>query len=76
MLTQRPADETPKPSRRDFLKTAWTGTAAAAAFGAFTLSAEEAQAASFDAEYDIVVVGAEVAACRRRSFHAGMATRY
>ncbi len=57
MPKQRPADETPKPSRRDFLKTAGAGTAAAAAFGAFTVSAEEVQAASFDAEYDIVVVG-------------------
>ena len=41
-------------SRRRFLKAAGAGTAAA--FGAVTLSAKEAQAA-FDAEYDIVVCG-------------------
>jgi hypothetical protein len=43
-------------SRRRFLKAAGAGSAAAA-FGALTLSAEEASAATFDAEYDIVVCG-------------------
>jgi hypothetical protein len=49
--------KTPDASRREFLKVAGAGTAAAAAFGAATLSAGEANAASFDAEYDIVVCG-------------------
>jgi 3-oxosteroid 1-dehydrogenase len=43
-------------SRREFLKVAGIGTAAAT-FGVITLSANETRAASFDAEYDIVVVG-------------------
>jgi hypothetical protein len=51
------ARKTASASRRQFLKAAGAGTAAAAAFGAVTLSAKEAQAASFDAEYDIVVCG-------------------
>ncbi|MGH8629339.1 MAG: twin-arginine translocation signal domain-containing protein, partial [Burkholderiales bacterium] len=38
-------------SRRKFLKAAGAGTATAA-FGAVTLSAKQAQAAAFDAEYD------------------------
>jgi len=43
-------------SRRDFLKVAGAGTAAAT-FGVMTLSATEAQAQTFDAEFDIVVCG-------------------
>lgn len=43
-------------TRREFLKAATAGTAAAT-FGAVTLSSKDAQAASFDAEYDIVVCG-------------------
>jgi predicted oxidoreductase len=57
MPRQKPSGKTPKPTRRDFLKTAGVGTAAAATFGAITLDAAEAQAASFDAEYDVVVAG-------------------
>src|SRR5258708_5953612 len=50
-------NETPDSSRRDFLKVAGAGTAAAT-FGAITLSGKEAAAAeAFDAEYDIVVCG-------------------
>jgi imidazolonepropionase-like amidohydrolase len=45
------------PTRRDLLKAAGAGTAAAATFGAITLSARDAPAASFEAQYDIVVVG-------------------
>jgi len=44
-------------SRRNFLKAAGTGAAAAATFGTVTLSAKEAQAQTFDAEYDIIVCG-------------------
>lgn len=50
-------------SRRDFLKTSGAGLAAGASaatigtFGALTLSSEDAQATTFDAEYDIVVAG-------------------
>lgn len=44
-------------ARRKFLKAAGAGTAAAATFGAVTLSSKEAQAATFDAEYDVVVCG-------------------
>ena len=43
-------------SRRDFLKLAGAGTAAAT-FGTIVLEPAEAQTASFDAEYDIVVAG-------------------
>ena len=43
--------------RREFLRTAGAGAAAAATFGTITLSANEVQAQSFDAEYDIVVCG-------------------
>jgi 3-oxosteroid 1-dehydrogenase len=43
-------------SRREFIKTAGVGTAAAA-FGAVRLSAEAAETSAFDAEYDIVVCG-------------------
>ena len=43
-------------TRRGFLKAATAGTAAAT-FGAVTLGPKEAQAASFDAEYDVVVCG-------------------
>jgi len=42
--------------RREFLKTASAG-AAAASFGAVTLSSKEVKAETFDAEYDIVVCG-------------------
>lgn len=45
-----------KRSRRDFLRVAGGG-AAAATFGVVTLSAKQAQAQSFDAQYDIVVCG-------------------
>ena len=45
-----------KRTRREFLKAAGAGTAAAA-FGTVTLSAKEVQAATFDAEYDVVVCG-------------------
>jgi 3-oxosteroid 1-dehydrogenase len=43
-------------SRRNFIKAAGAGTAAAA-FGAVTLSAKAAEEVKFDAEYDIVVCG-------------------
>ena len=43
-------------SRRGFLKAAGLGTAAVT-FGTVTLGANEAKAASFDAEYDVVVCG-------------------
>lgn len=43
-------------ARRGFLKAATAGTAAAT-FGTVTLSAKEAQAATFDQEFDIVVCG-------------------
>src|SRR5713226_1179895 len=57
MRKKQPSAETPNPSRRDVLKAAGVGTAAAATFGAITLDASEAQAANFDADYDVVVVG-------------------
>jgi hypothetical protein len=56
MSTQKAAKQKQGASRRDFLKAAAAGTAAAT-FGAITLSAKDAQAASFDEEYDIVVAG-------------------
>ena len=46
-----------KRSRRDFLRVAGGGAAAAATFGVVTLSPKQAQAQSFDAEYDMVVCG-------------------
>src|SRR5260370_1196037 len=46
----------PAASRRNFIKAAGAGTAAAA-FGAVTLSAKAADQLKFDAEYDIVVCG-------------------
>ncbi|MPW19330.1 FAD-dependent oxidoreductase [Paraburkholderia sp. CNPSo 3157] len=46
----------PATSRRNFIKAAGAGTAAAA-FGAVTLSAKAADQLKFDAEYDIVVCG-------------------
>jgi 3-oxosteroid 1-dehydrogenase len=45
-----------KTSRREFLKAAGAGTAAAGV-GAITLSSTQAAAQTFDAEYDIVVAG-------------------
>ena len=49
---QRP----PAASRRNFIKAAGAGTAAAA-FGAVSLTARAASEIKFDAEYDIVVCG-------------------
>jgi len=46
-----------KRSRRDFLRVAGGSAAAAATFGVVTLRPKQAQAQSFDAEYDIVVCG-------------------
>jgi hypothetical protein len=43
-------------SRRGFLKAATAGTAAAT-FGTLMLDAKEAKAATFDAEYDVIVCG-------------------
>lgn len=54
MATQKTKRQ--KTSRREFLKAAGVGTAAAG-FGAITLSSKQAAAESFDAEYDIVVAG-------------------
>ncbi len=56
MATHKQKERKQGASRRDFLKVAGAGTAAAT-FGALTLSAKEAQAQTFDAEYDIVVCG-------------------
>jgi len=56
-MSRRSSNQSPRPSRRDFLKAAGAGTAAAATFGAVTLGAGDAEAATFDAEYDIVVAG-------------------
>ena len=47
----------PVASRRGFMKVAGASAAAAAAFGATTLSARAEAQTKFDAEYDIVVVG-------------------
>ena len=44
-------------SRRDFLRAAGGSAAAVATLGVVTLSPKQAQAQSFDAEYDIVVCG-------------------
>jgi 3-oxosteroid 1-dehydrogenase len=57
MSTQKGSGKKVSTSRREFLKTAGAGTAAAATLGAVTLSASEAQAATFDAEFDVVVCG-------------------
>jgi 3-oxosteroid 1-dehydrogenase len=57
MATHKTAKQKQGTTRRDFLKAAGAGSAAAATFGAITLSATDAPAASFDAQYDIVVVG-------------------
>src|SRR4029077_5695032 len=46
-----------KRSRRDFLRVAGGSAGAAATFGVVTLRPKQAQAQSFDAEYDIVVCG-------------------
>jgi len=56
MATHKQKEKKQGASRRDFLKVAGAGTAAAT-FGALTLSAKEAKAQAFDAEYDIVVCG-------------------
>ena len=57
MVQKTKSDKTPNASRRDFLKVAGAG-GAAATFGAITLSGKEAAAAeTFDAEYDVVVCG-------------------
>jgi hypothetical protein len=57
MSARKSTEQAVRGSRREFLKAAGAGTAAAATFGAVTLSAKEAQAQTFDAEYDIVVAG-------------------
>ena len=57
MVQKKQAIKTASNSRRDFLKVAGAGTAAAT-LGVVTLSSKEAAAAeTFDAEYDIVVCG-------------------
>ena len=56
MATHKQKEKKQGASRRDFLKVAGAGTAAAT-FGAVTLSAKEVQAQAFDAEFDIVVCG-------------------
>ena len=56
MTIQRPTEQQANTSRRDFLKAAGAGTAAAT-FGAVVLTPAEAQTINFDAEYDIVVAG-------------------
>jgi succinate dehydrogenase/fumarate reductase flavoprotein subunit len=55
-MTSKKSPGENKRTRREFLKAAGAGTAAAA-FGTVTLSAKEVQAATFDAEYDVVVCG-------------------
>jgi hypothetical protein len=57
MAARKGSEKTLGASRRKFLKTAGAGTAVAATLGTVTLSANEAKAATFDAEYDIVVCG-------------------
>jgi 3-oxosteroid 1-dehydrogenase len=57
MTAQQESEQGVGGSRRDFLKVAGAASAGAAAFGAIILESSAAQAASFDAEYDIVVAG-------------------
>ena len=57
MLKKQSIGKTTDASRRKFLLTAGASTAVAATLGTITLSAEEAQAQTFDAEYDVVVCG-------------------
>ena len=54
MTKQRTTDQSTDVSRRKFLS---ASTAVAATFGAITLNASEAQAQTFDLEYDVVVCG-------------------
>ena len=54
MAKQPTTDKTTDVSRRKFLG---AGTAVAATFGAITLNAPEAQAQTFDLEYDVVCGG-------------------
>src|SRR6266849_1313971 len=56
MATHKHKERKQAASRRDVLKVAGAGTAAAT-FGVMTLSANQARAQKFDAEYDIVVCG-------------------
>jgi 3-oxosteroid 1-dehydrogenase len=55
-MTRDTQPERPANARRNFIKKASAGTAAAA-FGAITLSAKAAEELRFDAEFDIVVCG-------------------
>ena len=54
MAKQQTTDKTAEVSRRKFLG---AGTAVAATFGTITLNASEAQAQTFDLEYDVAVCG-------------------
>ena len=56
MATHKQKERKQAASRRNFLKVAGAGTAAAT-FGVMTLSAKEARAQAFDAEFDVVVCG-------------------